>query len=60
MDFNEDSIGSGEKEYDTRNEEDGYLKGSRDSSGSIVLKVSSDFATMTWVMEVRSSEPKLY
>ena len=42
VDFDDDSIESCEKEYDTSDEEGGYLGGSGDSSGSVRLKVSTN------------------
>ena len=42
VDLDDDSMESCEKEYDTADEEGGYLGGSGDSSGSVRLQVSSD------------------
>ena len=42
VDLDDDSTESCEKEYDTADEEGGYLGGSGDSSGGVRLQVSSD------------------
>ena len=44
MDRTRDLSGNTKREYDTRNEEGGYLGKSRNSGGTVGFKVSSDFA----------------
>ena len=58
VDFDDDSTGSCEKEYDTGDEDGGYLGGSGDSSDGIWLKVSTNDSSHETSSACNELEPR--
>ena len=55
--FDGDSSGSGERKYDTRDEEGGYLRGSGDLDGSLGMKINSCASSHETSNEGNNLEP---